>query len=158
MDRVVDLLRRFVGGRRSSAPRTINCHHNYTERETHFGREVWLSRKGAIDGASGQLGPDPGVDGHGVLRRRRARGTVPSLMLLAARRGPEPLPDGGAAGCSRVERPATRGWPASRGATPTPSSTSTPTRTSTIDQVMADAADLVEVRHTLRQIVNVKGN
>ena len=31
----------------------INCHHNYTTREKHFGREVWLTRKGAIDAHEG---------------------------------------------------------------------------------------------------------
>jgi tRNA-splicing ligase RtcB len=30
------------------AVRTINCHHNFTQRETHDGREVWITRKGAI--------------------------------------------------------------------------------------------------------------
>jgi RNA-splicing ligase RtcB len=47
---------------------------------------------------------------------------------------------------------------ASRGATPTRSSTSIPDAYKDIDVVMADAKDLVEVRHTLRQIVNVKGD
>jgi tRNA-splicing ligase RtcB len=45
MDRCVDQLGRFLGTEVERAE-TINCHHNYTERETHFGREVWLSRKG----------------------------------------------------------------------------------------------------------------
>ncbi len=31
----------------------INCHHNYTARERHFGKKVWLSRKGAIDAHEG---------------------------------------------------------------------------------------------------------
>ena len=41
----------------------INCHHNYTTRETHFGREVWLSRKGAIDAGEGVRGLIPGSMG-----------------------------------------------------------------------------------------------
>ena len=56
MDRVVACFGAWLGGRRSSGPRRINCHHNYTERETHFGKEVWLSRKGAIDAAEGSRG------------------------------------------------------------------------------------------------------
>ena len=39
----------------------INCHHNYVERETHFGRNVWLTRKGAIRAREGDLGIIPGV-------------------------------------------------------------------------------------------------
>ena len=31
----------------------VNCHHNYTEQEKHFGKDVWLSRKGAIDAGDG---------------------------------------------------------------------------------------------------------
>ena len=42
---------------------TVNCHHNYTERETHFGREVWLSRKGAISAREGVHGLIPGSMG-----------------------------------------------------------------------------------------------
>ena len=85
------------------------------------------------------------------------KGNVPSLMLS---------PHGAGRNFSRIAgaqavhpgRPRGRGWPASRGATPTRSSTSTPTAYKPIDVVMPDAADLVEIRHTLRQIVNVKGD
>ena len=41
----------------------VNCHHNYTARETHFGKDVWLSRKGAIDAHVGVLGLIPGSMG-----------------------------------------------------------------------------------------------
>jgi tRNA-splicing ligase RtcB (3'-phosphate/5'-hydroxy nucleic acid ligase) len=41
----------------------INCHHNYTTRETHFGHEVWLSRKGAINAGEGVRGLIPGSMG-----------------------------------------------------------------------------------------------
>ena len=41
----------------------LNCHHNYTTRETHFGRDVWLSRKGAIHAAKGMRGLIPGSMG-----------------------------------------------------------------------------------------------
>ncbi|MFD7660458.1 RtcB family protein, partial [Actinosynnema sp. NPDC059797] len=42
---------------------TRNCHHNYTEREKHFGKEVWLSRKGAINAEEGRPGLIPGSMG-----------------------------------------------------------------------------------------------
>ena len=41
----------------------INCHHNYTEQETHFGKTVWLSRKGAINAEAGRPGLIPGSMG-----------------------------------------------------------------------------------------------
>jgi tRNA-splicing ligase RtcB len=41
----------------------VNCHHNDTERERHFGKDVWLSRKGAIDASTGRLGLIPGSMG-----------------------------------------------------------------------------------------------
>src|SRR5690625_7926122 len=34
----------------------VSCHHNYTERERHFGKDVWLSRKGAIEASTGTWG------------------------------------------------------------------------------------------------------
>ena len=34
----------------------INCHHNFTDRERHFGKEVWVSRKGAIEAGEGEPG------------------------------------------------------------------------------------------------------
>ena len=43
--------------RRPGRPRAgDHCHHNYTERERHFGQDVWLSRKGAIDASEGTWG------------------------------------------------------------------------------------------------------
>src|SRR5919112_2663393 len=41
----------------------VNCHHNYTEKERHWGKEVWLSRKGAINAERGRLGLIPGSMG-----------------------------------------------------------------------------------------------
>ena len=43
----------------------INCHHNFTEQERHFGRDVWVSRKGAIEARPGQPGLIPGSMGTG---------------------------------------------------------------------------------------------
>jgi tRNA-splicing ligase RtcB len=41
----------------------INCHHNFTQQETHFGETVWVSRKGAIEATEGQPGLIPGSMG-----------------------------------------------------------------------------------------------
>ncbi|MDZ4867180.1 MAG: RtcB family protein, partial [Alphaproteobacteria bacterium] len=41
----------------------VNCHHNYVEREEHFGERVWLTRKGAVRAGKGELGIIPGSMG-----------------------------------------------------------------------------------------------
>ena len=38
----------------------VNCHHNYVEREHHFGADVWVTRKGAVRAGDGELGIIPG--------------------------------------------------------------------------------------------------
>ncbi|SDF06118.1 tRNA-splicing ligase RtcB [Blastococcus aurantiacus] len=154
MDRCVDQLGRFLnaGVERTE---TVNCHHNYTERETHFGREVWLSRKGAISAREGQLGLIPGSMG-AASYVVAGLGNVPSLMSS---------PHGAGRNFSRTAarkrftrqdldaRMAGIAWGHSDAFLD-----EHPDAYKPIDQVMADAADLVEVRHTLRQIVNVKGD
>ena len=134
---------------------TIDCHHNYTERERHFGRQVWLSRKGAINAAVGVPGLIPGSMGtasyvvtgkgnpdsllsspHGAGRsfsRSAARRTFTRRQLEAAMAG--------------IEWRRTDAF-----------LDEIPAAYKDIDQVMADAADLVDIRHTLRQLVNVKGD
>jgi tRNA-splicing ligase RtcB len=133
----------------------INCHHNYTEQETHFGKTVWLSRKGAINAEAGRPGLIPGSMGtasyvvsgkgnpvslnsapHGAGReysRTRARQTFTHEQLREAMVG--------------IEYRDTDAF-----------IDEIPQAYKDIDRVMADADGLVEIRHTLRQIVNVKGD
>ena len=154
MDRVAECVAGFTGGPVEQRER-VQCHHNYTERETHFGEQVWLSRKGAIDAAAGVPGLIPGSMGdasyvvtgkgdpmslnsspHGAGRaysRSKARRTFTREQLRTAMRG--------------IEFRDTDAF-----------LDEIPQAYKPIDVVMADAADLVEVRHTLRQIVNVKGD
>jgi tRNA-splicing ligase RtcB len=153
MDRVQACLGEWIGQPARRAE-TIACHHNYSERETHFGKQVWLSRKGAIDASEGTPGLIPGSMGtasyvvtgkgnrlalnsspHGAGRaygRRAAKRTFTRAQLDAAMKG--------------IEWRHTDAF-----------LDEIPAAYKAIDQVMADAADLVEVRHTLRQIVSVKG-
>src|SRR5947209_327343 len=154
MDRVVAQTGRFVGAEVDRVE-TMNCHHNYTERETHFGRAVWLSRKGAISARDGQWGLIPGSMGTASYVVT-GRGNVPSLMSS---------PHGAGRNFSRTaarkrftradleQRMTGIAWGHSDAFLD-----EHPDAYKDIDVVMADAADLVEVRHTLRQIVNVKGN
>ncbi len=153
MDRVVRQLGEFLGEPVDEQER-VNCHHNYTEQETHFGRKVWVSRKGAINAEQGRPGLIPGsmgtasyvVDGkgfapslnsspHGAGRaysRSKARKTFTVEQLREAMAG--------------IEYRDTEAF-----------LDEIPAAYKDVDVVMADAAELVEVRHTLRQIVNVKG-
>lgn len=154
MDRVVHDVSHWVGEPVVEQER-INCHHNYTERERHFGKDVWLSRKGAINAEAGRPGLIPGSMGtasyvvvgkgnplslnsspHGAGRtysRSKARRTFTHEQLREAMVG--------------IEFRDTDAF-----------LDEIPQAYKDIDVVMQDAADLVEVRHTLRQIVNVKGD
>ncbi len=157
MDRVIDATAEFVGGSNVTVEEQerINCHHNFTQPEEHFGERVWLSRKGAIEATVGKAGLIPGSMGtasyvvagkgnelslnsspHGAGRnysRSKARKTFTRQQLREAMVG--------------IEYRDTDAF-----------LDEIPEAYKDIDQVMADAADLVEIRHTLRQIVNVKGD
>ncbi|GAB4079912.1 RtcB family protein [Modestobacter muralis] len=154
MDRVVEQTGRFLHADVQRLE-TVNCHHNYTERERHFGRQVWLTRKGAISARPGQLGLIPGSMGTASYVVS-GKGHVPALMSA---------PHGAGRNHSRnaARRLFTRSDLDSRMTGIAWGHSDAfldehPDAYKPIDQVMADAADLVEVRHTLRQVVNVKGN
>lgn len=154
MDRVIRQVSEWVG-RPVEERQRINCHHNFTESEEHFGKRVWVSRKGAIQADAGRPGLIPGsmgtasyvVEGlgdrmslnsspHGAGReysRSRARKTFTHEQLREAMAG--------------IEFRDTDAF-----------IDEIPQAYKPIDRVMADAAPLVQVRHTLRQIVNVKGD
>ncbi len=154
MDRVANQLGRFLSAEVEEKER-INCHHNFTESEMHFGKRVWVSRKGAIQADTGRPGLIPGsmgtasyvVEGkgnplslnsspHGAGRehsRSAARRTFTHEQLREAMVG--------------IEYRDTDAF-----------IDEIPQAYKPIDQVMADADDLVTVRHTLRQLVNVKGD
>jgi tRNA-splicing ligase RtcB len=154
MDRCVEALARHLD---TTVQRVeeINCHHNYTTRETHFGREVWLSRKGAIHAAHGVRGLIPGsmgtasyvVTGKGdaLALRSSPHGAGRNYSRTAARkRFTRDSLDTAMTGIA---------WGRSDAFLD-----EHPDAYKPIDVVMADAADLVTIDHTLRQIVNVKGN
>lgn len=154
MDRVADCVSEWMG-ETVERGEEIACHHNYTEKERHFGREVWMSRKGAINAAKGVPGLIPGSMGtasyvvvgkgnplaldsspHGAGRqysRSKARKTFTHDQLREAMAG--------------IEFRDTDAF-----------LDEIPAAYKDIDVVMADAADLVAIRHTLRQFVNVKGD
>jgi tRNA-splicing ligase RtcB len=133
----------------------INCHHNYTSQERHFGKEVWLSRKGAIDASEGTPGLIPGSMG---TRSYVVEGKGNRLSLNSS-------PHGAGREYSRSRARKTFTHDDLRAAMGDIEYRDTdafideiPAAYKDIDVVMADAADLVMVKHTLRQIINVKGD
>lgn len=132
----------------------VNCHHNYVTKERHFGKDVWLTRKGAVRAGAGELGIIPGSMGarsfivrgkgnhdsfctcsHGAGRamsRNEARKRFTVADHVAATAGVECRKDVGVLD-------------------------ETPGAYKDIDAVIAAQADLVDIVHTLRQVVCVKG-
>lgn len=154
MDRVLAALSHSMGElvvRREE----INCHHNYTNREHHFGKDVWLSRKGAIDASAGTLGLIPGsmgaasyvVEGLGnpVSLNSAPHGAGRVHSRTAARK--QFTQDDLRERMAGIEYRDTDAFIDEH-----------PDAYKDIDIVMDDAKDLVKIRHTLRQIVNVKGD
>ena len=64
MERVLKDLSHAVNDK-NPIPRVleVNCHHNYTEKEHHFGKNVWVTRKGAVRARTSDLGIIPGSMG-----------------------------------------------------------------------------------------------
>lgn len=154
MDRVVAVLAAHMGEPVVETER-VNCHHNFTEQEQHFKKTVWVSRKGAIRARAGEPGLIPGSMGTASYV---VTGKGDPLSL-------ESSPHGAGRNHSRsaARRLFTREQLREAMAGIEYRDTDAfldeiPAAYKDIDQVMADAADLVEVRHVLRQIVNVKGD
>jgi tRNA-splicing ligase RtcB len=154
MDRVIDCAGRFMG-EPVQCDEQINCHHNYTNQENHFGKTVWLSRKGAIDASEGTPGLIPGSMGaasYVVV----GKGNRLSLNSSPHGAGREYSRSAARKKFTRVdldERMTGIAWGNSSAFLD-----EHPDAYKNIDVVMQDARDLVDIRHRLRQIVNVKGD
>lgn len=154
MDRVIGCLADWIGADVAEAER-LNCHHNFTQQEKHFGKTVWVSRKGAIEATDGKPGLIPGsmgtasyvVSGKGnrLALDSSPHGAGRSYSRSAARRAF--TRDDLREAMAGIEYRDTDAFV-----------DEIPAAYKPIDQIMADAADLVEIRHTLRQLVNVKGD
>ncbi|MEZ0364339.1 RtcB family protein [Mycobacterium sp. pUA109] len=134
----------------------VLCHHNYTRREEHFGRQVWLTRKGAIDAHDGVMGLIPGSMGTRsyVVRGKGNRSGLCSAPHGAGRRYSRHK----ARQLFTVDDLADRmaGIEYSRGRADKLVD-EIPDAYKDVEQVIADAADLVEIVAVLRQVLNVKG-
>lgn len=155
MDRVlIDALFKVVG--KGQRVRTINCHHNFTQQETHFGKSLWITRKGAIKADRGDEGVIPGSMGTRsyIVRGRGNPDSYNSCSHGAGRRMSRTKAKRELSVKSLTEAMSGRTWNADRAAALVDEH---PEAYKPIDQVMADQQDLVEVQHTLRQIFNYKG-
>lgn len=154
MEAVLKALQRHIEKPFSITQEAINCHHNYVEKENHFGRNLWVTRKGAIRARKGDLGVIPGSMGaksfivrgkgeihsycscsHGAGRtmsRTKARKTFTVEDLKAQTAGVE---------CRKDDSVLDE----------------IPGAYKDIDVVMDNQTDLVEVVHILKQILCVKG-
>ena len=132
----------------------VNCHHNYVAKENHFGANVWVTRKGAISAREGQLGIIPGSMGAKSFIVR-GKGNPQSFQSCS---------HGAGRAMSRGEArrrftladhaAATAGVECRKDAEVIDE---TPAAYKSIDAVMAAQTDLVEIVHTLKQVVCVKG-
>ena len=154
MDRVVKDFEHFIGSAVQEKER-INCHHNFTQKENHMGRNIWLSRKGAIQADKGRKGLIPGSMG--------------TASYVVEGKGYAPSYNSAPHGAGRVwaRRAASKHFTiedldrAMVGIEYNRSEAfldEIPAAYKDIDVVIEDAKDLVEVKHTFHQIVNIKGD
>jgi tRNA-splicing ligase RtcB len=132
----------------------VNCHHNYINKETHRGKDVWITRKGAVRARKGELGIIPGSMGaksfivrglgneesfcscsHGA-GRVMSRTEAKKLVTID-----EHIKDTAGVACRKDKSVIDE----------------SPRAYKSIDKVMEAQKDLVEILHTLKQVVCVKG-
>ena len=154
MKRTLMALEDFMGRDVQGEDVAVNCHHNYVQKENHHGKNLWITRKGAVSAKDGEMGIIPGSMGaksfivrgkgnpesfhscsHGAGRkmsRTKARNTFTIEEHEKATQGVE---------CRKDKDVIDE----------------TPAAYKDIDAVMNSQVDLVDIVHTLKQIVCVKG-
>jgi tRNA-splicing ligase RtcB (3'-phosphate/5'-hydroxy nucleic acid ligase) len=154
MQHVIEAVRRVIAKPFDAWAEAVNCHHNYVSREHHYGKDVLVTRKGAVSARAGELGIIPGSMGaksfivrglgneesfhscsHGagrVMSRTEARKRITleqhkqATAHVECRKDPDVIDE-------------------------------SPAAYKSIEAVMAAQQDLVEIMHTLRQVVCIKG-
>jgi tRNA-splicing ligase RtcB (3'-phosphate/5'-hydroxy nucleic acid ligase) len=154
MENTLAVLKKAIHKPFSVVNEAVNCHHNYVQKETHFGEELYVTRKGAVSAQKGQLGIIPGSMGaksfivrglgnseafcscsHGagrVMSRTKAKALITLEQHKADTAHVECRKD-----VDVIDE--------------------SPRAYKDIEAVMAAQSDLVEIMHTLRQVVCVKG-
>jgi tRNA-splicing ligase RtcB (3'-phosphate/5'-hydroxy nucleic acid ligase) len=136
--------------------RRINCHHNFTRLENHGDKELWITRKGAIRAGTGELGVIPGSMGTRsyIVSGKGNPASWLSCAHGAGRRYSRTKAKKLFTPTDLADQMAGKVWLADRARFLVDE---IPSAYKDIDQVMADQTDLVEVLHTLRQVLNYKG-
>jgi tRNA-splicing ligase RtcB len=154
MNAVIDAVRATIGKPFTIDEHVVNCHHNYVQKERHFGVDIFVTRKGALSARAGEFGIVPGSMGaksfivrglgneesfcscsHGAGRamsRKEAKRRFTVQDQISATEHVECRKDAGV-----IDE--------------------IPMAYKDIDAVMSAQRNLVEVVHTLRQVVCVKG-
>lgn len=132
----------------------VNCHHNYVEREFHFGKSVWLTRKGAVSARKGQLGIIPGSMGTKsyIVRGLGNENSFNSCSHGAGRMMSRT--DARNTFTLKDHREATEGIACRKDKSVIDE---TPRAYKDIDTVMEAQKDLVEVVYQLKQVLCIKG-
>lgn len=153
MKRVLDVMRQMLPAFQTDKA-AINCHHNYATKEYHRGKNMWITRKGAVQAREGSMGIIPGSMGTGsfiveglgnndsfcscshgagrVMSRTKAKKLITmsdhekAMEGISARRDADVLDE-------------------------------SPAAYKDIGAVMAAQSDLISIKHRLRQVLNVKG-
>jgi tRNA-splicing ligase RtcB len=132
----------------------VNCHHNFTQPEVHFGKDVWLTRKGAVSARAGELGIIPGSMGvkSYIVRGKGHQEAYCSCSHGAGRK----MSRGAAKRAFKVEDliAQTEGVECKKNESVIDE---IPGAYKDIDAVMAAQTDLVDIVHTLKQVLCVKG-
>lgn len=154
MKRTIQAISEVLGVPFKADIEAVNCHHNYISKENHYNENVWVTRKGAVSAQKGEMGIIPGSMGaksfivrglgneesfcscsHGagrVMSRTQAKKEVSLAEHIKAVKGVE---------CRKDESVIDE----------------TPSAYKPIEKVMEAQNDLVEIVHTLKQVVCVKG-
>ncbi len=154
MINVLSVLKKHIPIKFKCTNEAINCHHNYISRENHFGQNLWVTRKGAIQAREGSLGIIPGSMGqksyivkgkgneesycscsHGAGRKMSRNQAVSQFTVKDLEQQTQGVE-------CRKDNAILDEIPSSY---------------KNIDEVMENQKDLVEVVHTLKQILCVKG-
>jgi len=134
--------------------RAVNCHHNYVEKEHHMGADVWVTRKGAVRAGKGDLGIIPGSMGARSFIVR-GKGNEDSFHSCSHGAGRKMSRTAAKKRFSQEDHArATEGVECRKDEGVIDE---TPMAYKDIDQVMAAQSDLVDILHTLKQVVCVKG-
>lgn len=154
MLRVIDAVKQSLGLEFDAQMEAVNCHHNYVSREHHYGKNVFVTRKGAVRARAGEMGIIPGSMG---ARSYIVRGLGNEESFCSCSHGAGRV-------MSRTQAKKMVSLEEHKLATADVECRKdadvideTPAAYKNIDHVMEAQKDLVEIVYTLKQIVCVKG-